>query len=90
MYKFTVKTVKMISFKEFAEVIKFHRTKANLSQIALANLAGVGKTVVFDIEKGKETVQFRSILKVMDALNIRIYLDSPLMGSYKSYSNEKS
>ncbi|MDI6033918.1 helix-turn-helix domain-containing protein [Flavobacterium sp. LB2P84] len=34
--------------------IKEHRKQAGLTQLELANLAGVGKTTVFDIEKNKE------------------------------------
>ena len=52
-------------------------------------MAGVGKTVVFDIEKGKETVQFKSIINVLKALNISIELNSPLMNNYNK-EHEKS
>jgi y4mF family transcriptional regulator len=61
------------------DVIKYHRKKAGLSQKSLADIAGVGKTVVFDIEKGKETVQFKSLINVFNALNINISLESPLV-----------
>lgn len=63
---------------EFAKIIKSHRKKAGLSQKALADIAGVGKTVVFDIEQGKETVQFNSLLKILSALNIKLKIESPL------------
>jgi len=48
-----------------ARVIKKHRKAAGISQIQLAELAGVGKTVVFDIEKGKETVQLNTLRKIL-------------------------
>ncbi|MCK5170371.1 MAG: helix-turn-helix transcriptional regulator [Bacteroidales bacterium] len=64
------------------DIVKYHRKKAGLSQKALADIAGIGKTAVFDIEKGKETVQFKSIINVLKALNINILLDSPLMDKY--------
>ncbi len=70
------------------DVVKFHRKKAGLSQNALADISGIGKTVVFDIEKGKETVQFRSIIKILEVLNIQIKLESPLMSKY-TQENEK-
>jgi len=66
------------------DIIKYHRKKAGLSQKSLADVAGVGKTVVFDIEKGKETVQFKSIINVLKALNISIELNSPLMDKYNT------
>ncbi|MEA3462077.1 MAG: helix-turn-helix domain-containing protein, partial [Bacteroidota bacterium] len=58
----------MLEPKTLARIIKQHRKAAKLSQLQLAELAGVGKTVVFDIEKGKETVKLdilRRILKVL-------------------------
>jgi HTH-type transcriptional regulator / antitoxin HipB len=58
--------------------IKTHRKKAGLTQQELANLAGVGKTTVFDLEKNKETVQWKLVLAVLNVLNIEIQLISPL------------
>lgn len=66
------------------DIIKYHRKKAGLSQKSLADIAGVGKTVVFDIEKGKDTVQFKSIINILKALNISITLNSPLMDKYNN------
>lgn len=65
--------------KRIGKVINLHRKKSKLTQRQLADLAGVGKTVVFDIEKGKETVQINSILKVLSVLNIKVEMKSPLM-----------
>lgn len=62
---------------EIAKIVLYCRKQSGLSQQALAKLAGVGKTVVFDIEKGKTTVQLNTLLKVFDVLNIRIKLETP-------------
>jgi len=62
-----------------AKIIKNHRKAAGLSQQQLAEIAGIGKTVVFDIEKGKETVQLDTLRKILNALNIKVRLISPLM-----------
>ncbi|MCK5821437.1 MAG: helix-turn-helix transcriptional regulator [Bacteroidales bacterium] len=62
-----------------ASVIKRHRKAARLSQLQLAEMAGVGKTVVFDIEKGKETIRLDTIRKILNVLNIKVQLTSPLM-----------
>jgi len=64
--------------KEIGNIILQHRKAGDLTRNELAELAGVGKTVVFNIEKGKETVQLNSILKVLKVLNIKILLVSPL------------
>ena len=67
---------------ELGEIVRFHRKKLGLTQIDLALKAGVGKTVVFDVEKGKETVQVDTLRKVLTALNIRVKLESPFMQEY--------
>ncbi|MFO8236223.1 MAG: helix-turn-helix domain-containing protein [Bacteroidales bacterium] len=78
----------MDNMQHLGDIIKYHRKKAGLSQKSLAEVAGIGKTVVFDIEKGKETVQFKSIINVLKALNISIELNSPLMDKYnKEHEN---
>jgi len=61
------------------EIVQFHRKKSGLSRNQLADLAGVGKTVIYDIEKGKETIRFSTLQKVLAALNIKINFTSPLM-----------
>ena len=44
---------------EIGELVVYYRKKSGLSQQQLAQLAGIGKTAVFDIDKGKETVQLK-------------------------------
>ena len=69
----------MLEPKILAIVIKKHRKAAGLSQLQLAEMAGVGKTVVFDVEKGKETIQLDTLRKIMAVLNIKVQLNSPFM-----------
>ena len=64
---------------KISDIVLFHRKKSGLSRNQLADLAGVGKTVIYDIEKGKETIRFSTLQKVLKALNIRIIFASPLM-----------
>lgn len=59
------------------ETIRQFRKKAGLTQQQLAEFAGVGKTVVFDIEKGKSTVQLDTLLKILSVLNIQLKLETP-------------
>ena len=70
------------------KVIRFHRKVAGLSRIQLAELAGIGKTSVFDIEKGKTSVQVNPLFSVMKVLNISVEMHSPLMSKF--YENENS
>ena len=71
---------------KISDIVLFHRRKSGLSRNQLADLAGVGKTAIYDIEKGKETIRFLTLQKVLKALNIKITFTSPLM----EMLNEKS
>jgi y4mF family transcriptional regulator len=62
---------------DIANMVRYFRKQSGLTQQGLAVLSGVGKTVVFDIEKGKTTVQLDSLLKVFDVLNIHMRLEPP-------------
>lgn len=54
------------------------RNRADLTQAELAKLAGVGKTVVWDLEHGKRTVRLETLLKVLAPLNIDLVARSPV------------
>jgi HTH-type transcriptional regulator / antitoxin HipB len=72
----------MAEFQEFADIIRTHRKAAGLSRAQLSEMAGVGKTVIYDIEKGKQTIQLDTLLKILKVLNIKFELKSPLMKTY--------
>jgi y4mF family transcriptional regulator len=85
----------MMNIEQLSEVIRMHRKKSGLTQKGLADLAGVGKTVIYDIEKGKETIQLDTIKKILSMLNIKIKFESPLMklmeaSNHAGGINEKS
>ncbi|MBU0764212.1 MAG: helix-turn-helix domain-containing protein [Bacteroidetes bacterium] len=69
----------MIQPEVLSKVVRQHRKAAGLSQLQLADMAGVGKTVVFDLEKSKETVQLDTLRKILKVLNIKVVLQSRLM-----------
>ncbi len=62
------------------EIVKEHRRLSGLSQTELAKLAGVGKTVVFDLEHGKLSIRYDTLTKILAVLNIQIGFNSPLIG----------
>lgn len=79
----------MIEPHEISEIVELHRKVAKLSRVQLAELAGVGKSVIYDIEKGKESVQLDTLRKILKVLNIKIVLTSPLMEKLGKTGNEK-
>jgi len=72
--------------QKIAELIRFYRKQNRLTQHQLADLAGVGKTVIYDIEKGKETVQFDTLKKILDVLNIKLIFETPFQITLKDKS----
>lgn len=70
--------------QQFAEMILYHRKKSGMSREACARLAGVGKTVIYDLEHGKSSIQLDTLLKVLYVLNIKIQFSSPLMAAFES------
>lgn len=64
-------------------IIRFHRKKSGMTQLELARRCGLGKTVIFDVEKGKPTVRLSTLIKILEFLNIKMELHSPLMDLYK-------
>jgi transcriptional regulator with XRE-family HTH domain len=73
----TAMTVKNEHNSNLGEIIKSTRKLAGLSQIELANRAGVGKTLVFNLEKGSTQISFENILKVLKVLNIKLDFKLP-------------
>ena len=72
------------------KMIRFHGKKSGLSRNALAEIAGIGKTSLFNIEHGIGSVQLDTLLKVMKTLNISMSFDSPLMSLFRESEDENS
>ena len=75
--------------KMIGNIIRYHRKEANISQKELARLAEIGKTAVFDIEKGKSNYRIETLFRVFNVLNIKIEFKSPLMEIWR-YQYEKN
>ncbi len=60
-------------------IVRYHRKKAGLTQIELADLADVGKASIHEVETGHPTVQLETLRSICQVLNIDICLKSPLM-----------
>lgn len=71
-----------MNINDISKMIKYHRKRSGMTQTELADLAGVGKTVIYDIEQGKETIQMRTLWLICTALNISVDFTSPLMEEY--------
>lgn len=63
--------------KNLSNLIRSYRKKAGLSQLELAELSGVGKTLIFDVEKGRSSIQLEKLLKILRVLNIKLSAEAP-------------
>jgi HTH-type transcriptional regulator/antitoxin HipB len=55
--------------------IRHYRLRSGLSQAELAERAGLNRTYLSDLERGKETEQVRRILRVLKELGVRMTLE---------------
>ncbi len=67
----------ILTDKNLPEIVKTTRKRAGLTQLELAELAGVGKTLIFNIENGRINAQFENLLQIFRVLNIKITIETP-------------
>ena len=53
------------------------RKSRHVSQETLAGLAGTGARYISELERGKETIRTRELLKLLDALGAGLYILTP-------------
>jgi transcriptional regulator with XRE-family HTH domain len=57
------------------DAIRHYRTEAGLTQAQLAEMTGLGRSYLSELETGKETEQLKRILRVLRQLGVRMTLD---------------
>ena len=58
--------------EDLSRVVREARKAQKLSQNDLAGMAGTGRRFIVDLEKGKETVQFGKVLRVLATLGVSV------------------
>jgi len=56
----------------FGTALRTRRLKTNLSQERLAQLAGLNRTYVGDVERGERNIALVNIVKLSEALGVRL------------------
>ncbi|MFQ6610466.1 MAG: helix-turn-helix domain-containing protein [Fidelibacterota bacterium] len=72
---------------QIGAMIQHHRKKSGLSRKSLAELAGVGKTAIYDIEHGKVNFRINTLFGILNVLNIKIKFESPLIEESEGLEN---
>ncbi len=57
------------------DAIRHYRTAAGLTQAQLAEMAGLQRSYLSELESGKETEQLKRILRVLRQLGVRMTLE---------------
>ncbi len=57
------------------DAIRHYRTEAGLTQTQLAEMAGLRRIYLSELESGKETEQLKRLLRVLRELGVRMTLD---------------
>jgi len=68
---------------QLGNLITFHRKKASLTQVGLAELAGVSRSVVQNLEAGKGRTIWEHVNSILEVLNIELKPSGPLVDEWK-------
>lgn len=71
-------------FLQLPHKVRQARKLAGLTQLELAEKAGVGKSLVFNLEKGSAKISLENIFKILKVLNIKTEFTLPFLTGNKS------
>lgn len=63
------------SIENIANSLKEYRKSNGLTQQDIADLAGVSRKAINELEQGKDTIQFKIVLKVLAVTDLRLTLE---------------
>tara|TARA_R110002111_G_scaffold149305_1_gene216336 strand:- start:15 stop:254 length:240 start_codon:yes stop_codon:yes gene_type:complete len=66
-------------------LVRFHRKKAGLTQTQLAELAGVSRFIVQELEAGKGRTTWKHLESVLEALNLSFEPSGPLVDEWRQW-----
>ena len=68
---------KLTTISDIGVKMRSIRKSQHVSQEMLAGLAGTGARYISELERGKETIRTRELLKLLDALGAGLYILTP-------------
>lgn len=69
--------------KDIASLVVFHRKKAGSTQVELAEIAGVSRFIVQEIEAGRDRTRWKHMLSVLESLNLKLEPKGPLVDQWR-------
>jgi len=68
---------RVVSVTDIGEIIRRERKRQGVTQAVAAGLCGVSVHFLSNLERGKETSEFSTVFRVLNAMNIRVYVAAP-------------
>ena len=66
---------RITSINDFGEALRSYRKDQGITQDELANIANLSRKVIIDLEKGKSTVQFNVLEKILKVTNLSLWIE---------------
>ena len=66
---------KITSIYDFGEALRSYRKEQGITQDELAKIANLSRKVIIDLEKGKSTVQFNVLEKILKVTNLSLWIE---------------
>ena len=66
---------KITSINDFGEALRSYRKEQGITQDELAKIANLSRKVIIDLEKGKSTVQFNVLEKILKVTNLSLWIE---------------
>lgn len=67
----------MMTTREIGEFVTATRKDQGATQLDLAQMAGVGRRFVVELEAGKESLHIGKVLRVLETLGVDFRLEEP-------------
>lgn len=66
---------KVSNIQDIGSIIREYRIKNKITQEELALMANLSRKVIIDLEKGKSSIQFTVIEKILKVTDIRLWIE---------------
>jgi HTH-type transcriptional regulator / antitoxin HipB len=72
----STKTFRITTPESLGLAIRHYRREAGLTQAELAELTGLQRTYLTELEGGRQTEQVRRLLRILNRLGVRVVLEA--------------
>lgn len=67
-------SIKIESAKDLGRFVQQFRSSQQITQADISGMANTGNRFIVELENGKETVQFKKVLDVLDTLGLEMII----------------